>query len=291
MKKLISFFASSIAGLCLLAPAPAHAGLAACGNINVEAESNCEVKTGIECAADCTPISVQAACSAELQVTCNGKCTASASVECSGSCEADCVGECEVDPPKLDCKADCNLKADAQCQGECSAAANKAQCAASCKATFAAECDASCTGKPPSATCQAKCQASCKGSCQAEARASCQVDCQTDAYAGCEAKIKGHCDVDCSSTGDGAVYCDGQYIDHGGNLQECINALKAINVQVEGSAEGSCSEGECHGSAEGSASCALGGPTNDAGGGVLLALGTALGLGHLRRSRRRAGRG
>ena len=110
------------------------------------------------------------------------------------------------------------------------------------------------------------------------------------AYASCEAELQGHCEADCSSTGDGGLYCDGQYVDHGGNLKSCLDALKQINVQVKGSASGSCSNGQCEGTAEGSASCALGRATNGAGGGTLLVFAAALGV-VVRRSRRRVGRG
>jgi MYXO-CTERM domain-containing protein len=125
--------------------------------------------------------------------------------------------------------------------------------------------------------CKAKCQASCQGSCKAEANASCQVDCQASGYAECEGRLEGGCTAQCERTGDGALYCDNQYIDHGGNLQSCLDAIETYypTVTVTGTASGSCSNGKCVGEAEGSASCAMT-PASHGNG----ALG-ALGLGFL----------
>jgi hypothetical protein len=116
------------------------------------------------------------------------------------------------------------------------------------------------------------------------------VDCQSSGYVSCEAELKGRCDIGCSSTGEGGVFCDNQYIDHGGNLEKCVNALKQINIDVEGSAQGSCMNGVCQGTAEGSASCALsrpglGRPGEGTASGLLLAFGAALAFGARRRRR------
>jgi hypothetical protein len=47
------------------------------------------------------------------------------------------------------------------------------------------------------------------------------------------------------------LFCDGQYIDHGGKLKECVDALRAL-VEVKGYAQGtsSCSGGTCKASGE-----------------------------------------
>ena len=53
--------------------------------------------------------------------------------------------------------------------------------------------------------------------------------------------IKGGCEADCK-TEEGALFCDSQYVDHGDNLNECINALEAVlTTDVEGYASGSAS--------------------------------------------------
>jgi hypothetical protein len=60
--------------------------------------------------------------------------------------------------------------------------------------------------------------------------------------------------VQCS--GDGAIFCDGEFVDAGGNLQECIDALNAIlDVEVSGSA--SCSGNTCQAEGSVSLSCAV----------------------------------
>jgi MYXO-CTERM domain-containing protein len=56
--------------------------------------------------------------------------------------------------------------------------------------------------------------------------------------------------------------CDGEYVDHGGNLEQCLESLRAV-VEVEGYSEwessANCDGGHCEASAEGGAgvSCAL----------------------------------
>lgn len=277
--KLVQLFAiAPVLSLCLLAAAPAHAGIEACGDINVEAKSTCEVKTGIECTAECEPVNFQLACSGKLEASCEGMCKASATVDCTASCQGTCEADCEINPPKLDCNVDCNAHADATCNAECASSSDEAHCKASCKATYSAQCSVQCEGHPPEATCKAKCQASCQGSCKAEANASCQVDCQATGYAKCETDLQGGCEVDCSKTGDGALYCDNQYVDHGGNLDSCIKAIQDAfpTVTVDASATGRCYGNTCEGQAEASASCAMTPASRERNG----ALG-ALGLGFL----------
>jgi MYXO-CTERM domain-containing protein len=258
----------------------ADASLSSCGNIYVEAEAECEVLVEGGCTAQCEPVSVQAACAADLKVDCDGECNVSASAECSGSCEADCAGRCDVDPGSFNCTADCQADCSAECSGRCSADSNSAECQASCKATCSGECDAQCTGTPPEATCEAKCQASCSGSCRAEANADCQIMCQADGFAECTATVEGGCEAQCEKP-DGAIFCDGQYVDAGNNLQECIAALQAIfNIEVYAEGSASCEGNTCM--AEGEVGCSC-----SADGGDAPALAGLLGLGLVFATRRR----
>ena len=49
-------------------------------------------------------------------------------------------------------------------------------------------------------------------------------------------ELSGGCEAECESP-EGALFCDGQYIDHGGNLEECIASLKALfDIDVDVSA-------------------------------------------------------
>jgi len=278
---------ASLFALPLLMSAPAHAGIAACGNIDVEAHGMCEVKVD-GCDVACTPVTVEAACAAQLQASCTGSCPKVPSVSCTGSCQADCETECDVTPAQFDCSASCKADATAHCDAQCASNAKQSECQASCKATFAADCDASCTGTPGTASCTAKCQGSCKGSCTAQTELQCQVDCQAQGYAQCKTKVKGGCDIDCADP-QGALFCEGEYIDHNGTVNECINALKAalptITVDASAQGESSCSGNSCmaSGSAQASANCSYApstGRTNTAG---ALAIMAALGAAFMRR--------
>jgi MYXO-CTERM domain-containing protein len=244
-------------------PTTAFAGLAACGDIHVEANAQCEVLVEGGCEAQCEPVRLEAACSAELYANCEGQCTAEASLECRGSCEGNCVADCDVQPAQFDCRASCN----ADCQGECSAScsSNDSECRAACEGTCSASCDGRCEATPPSASCEAKCEASCEGSCEGAANVDCQVDCQAGGFAMCEADLQGGCEAQCRQP-EGALFCDGQYIDHGGNLDACVAALKAqFDIEVEGYANGQCANGSCEGEAGGSVSCSVGSPAERSG--------------------------
>jgi MYXO-CTERM domain-containing protein len=264
---LVAF--SFVAPVAVLAPRVAHAGLDACGNIDVKANAQCQVVASGGCTAQCEPLKVQAACSAKLQAQCNGQCTATADVSCTGSCTADCSGKCTANPGSFDCQGSCTGSCDADCDAQCSGSASggsaSGSCKANCQANCSAKCDAQCTGTPPSATCDAKCQASCNGSCQAKASAQCQIDCQGKLEADCEATVTGGCKAQCQDP-KGALFCDGQYVDTGNNLQNCVDALNAIlNVKVSGSASADCNGGTCNAQAEGTASaCSTSGPGTNA---------------------------
>jgi MYXO-CTERM domain-containing protein len=120
-------------------------------------------------------------------------------------------------------------------------------------------------------------------------RAECQIDCQSEGYAECKAELSGGCEVECER-GEAQIFCDSNYVDHGGNLESCIDALRAAgHVEARGSSHAECSGNRCEAEAEGevSASCAFApGETGGASGPLgLIGLGL-LGFG-LRRGRRR----
>ncbi|MEO6420130.1 MAG: hypothetical protein ABIP39_12010 [Polyangiaceae bacterium] len=279
MRSFSLFLVSAVSavGALIAFPGDAHAGLSACGNIDVSANATCKVETMGGCTAQCTPVSFQGACSASLETTCNGMCNATVDVECQGSCKADCSGKCTADPGSVDCSANCQGTCEADCTGKCSASANKAECEGSCKSCCSGHCDAECTGTPPSATCDAKCEASCKGSCSGKANLDCQISCQSKGYASCEGNLMGGCTAKCSEP-SGALFCDGQYVDTGNNLQNCIDALNAIlKIKVTASGEASCDGGVCEANGKASASCAAspGGDAPLSGGFLFAGLGLA----------------
>ncbi len=249
----------------LLTASDAHAGLAACGDISVEASAECSLEVEGGCTARCEPINFKAACSAEGYASCDGMCDLP-SVMCDASCEGSCMAECDVDPGNFDCSANCEGSCmggcEANCMGKCEGEADRASCEgscmASCDATCSGECEASCEGTPPMAECSGQCQASCQGSCTADTNFDCQIDCQAMLEVSCSASLQGGCEAECSKP-EGALFCDSQYVDHGGNLQECLDALKAeLNIEVMASGSASCEGGSCQAEGEVSVSgCAV----------------------------------
>jgi Tfp pilus assembly protein PilW len=281
--------AAALFALPLLTVTPAHAGISACGNIDVSAQGSCTAEVSDTCAVDCSPLKVDVACSAQLEASCEGSCPKVPEVSCTGSCDTTCEAKCTVKPADFDCEANCKGDASASCDSQCSANADKAKCTASCQATFSAQCHANCTGTPATADCKAKCQGSCQGSCTAQTTLQCQVMCQSSGYATCEAKLEGGCKADCQDP-KGALFCDGQYVDHNGTVDECIAAIKAalpsVHIDVSAQSSGSCDSttSTCMGQASGSASCAFS-PRRVGGGGLAgaFALFAALGAVCLRR--------
>lgn len=255
-----SFIAACFCATGLLAAAPAFAQeaqpFASCGNIKVEANAKCQMEVKGGCTAKCEPVNFKARCNVKAETKCGGKCTAeidaACSTECGGSCETSCEGD-----PSFSCKGSCDANCSADCSGKCEAEANKASCEGSCKASCESNCSASC--EAPQVDCKGKCEASCKGSCKAKANMGCEIECRGTAQAECETELTGGCKAECEKP-EGALFCDGQYIDHGGNLDKCISDLNGwlktkINFQASGSADGECKDGKCEAEAKGEASC------------------------------------
>ena len=250
----------------------AAGGLAACGDIHVEANAQCElVAPGVTCEGMCTPVSVRAACSAQLAVECHPQCTDLPSVDCTGTCEANCSPTCtNLEPGTFDCRASCEADCSGNCEAHCSGSSNGGECMAQCEGSCSASCAGSCDVDLPQADCDAGCQASCDGSCEADANFDCQAMCQSDSYGSCETDVQGGCELDCQGQ-DGALFCDGQYVDHNNHLEECVAALRALlNIEVSGHADSSssCNGNTCmaEASAEGrvTSHCAIARPGQNA---------------------------
>ncbi len=260
MQRLI--VTSALAAVAFAIPtfltAQAHAGLEACGDIHVEASAKCEAYVGAECTAKCTPVSFQAACAAEGYAQCKGECNLP-SVNCDASCEGECKGQCTSNP-NFNCTIDCEGRCDGDCTGHCSSAADKAECQAQCKANCKGSCEASCNGAP--VECEGSCHASCEGTCTANTNFECQAQCQAELSVDCEAELQGGCEAKCSRP-EGAIFCDGQFVDDNGNAQECLDSIKAwlaANASFHAGASGSaqCSGGSCTAEGEAEAGCGLG---------------------------------
>jgi hypothetical protein len=150
---------------------------------------------------------------------------------------------------------------------------------AACSGQCSVSCQKKCDVELPKADCNALCKASCEGSCTVDPNLDCQIDCQAKGYANCEADVTGGCKARCK-TSEGALFCDGNYIDTGDKLQQCVDALKATfeaHVTATSSGSASCDAGSC--SAKGAASVKTNCSVADAGvagsrlPGVLLLLG------------------
>lgn len=274
---LLIAFGLALAAL-VITPRAANAGIEACGDIYLTAGANCElVPPGASCTTQCTPLAVEVSCAAQLQVDCALECTGSASVECTGSCEGTCEAECNVDPGSFECATYCTADCAAGCESTCS----DSQCNSTCEANCSATCDTDCNVVPASADCTASCQGSCSGSCTADSTFTCQNACSASGYASCTSSLQGGCETDCEAT-DGALFCDGQYVNVEGNLDACVSALQdALSIEVTGYAEAECMEGSC--TAEAGASCSLAGSQPEALGSFGL-LFLALLIGRRRRS-------
>jgi len=292
--KFLGCGAIAIAALSLWAR-PVQAGIGACGNIHVEADAKCEVVApGVKCTAQCKPLAVRAACSVKLATGCTGGCDKLPSAECTGSCGADCQAECtKLEPGKFDCQGTCDADCSGRCGAECEGNKDTAGCEANCQGSCSASCQGSCDVDLPKADCDAGCEASCDGSCKVDPNLDCQLSCQSEGQADCEAELQGGCEASCKGE-EGALFCDGQYVDHGDNLKACADALKAaLNIDVSGDVSGmaGCSGGkgcaaEGRASAKLASNCAVATPGTRSRGGALVWLAACGAIVSLVRKRR-----
>jgi MYXO-CTERM domain-containing protein len=96
----------------------------------------------------------------------------------------------------------------------------------------------------PSEDCTTQCNSSCTASCTAQANASCQIQCQEASFPQCKNDYVQTCTTQCNQP-EGALFCNGNYVDVGGNLAQCVDALNAVltskidvTVTASGSANG-----------------------------------------------------
>jgi MYXO-CTERM domain-containing protein len=114
---------------------------------------------------------------------------------------------------------------------------------------------------------------------------SCQLECQGNISASCQAEMQGGCEAECKSP-EGALFCDGQYVDHNGNLDDCVSALQAaFAIEVEGYADASgsasCSGGSCEAEGEAEAGCSMSVANKPTDGSTPYAVGLIAALGAL----------
>jgi len=134
-----------------------------------------------------------------------------------------CKSECDRGI-SITCQHNCFNECSGGCDGKCQGASDAAQCRASCEATCDGECDIQCQ-PVVDAPCYTHCIECCGGSCKAQANMDCQTTCQDEQFESCEHDFEVDCSGSCS--GDGALFCNGQYILSGPQLPECVQALIA----------------------------------------------------------------
>ncbi len=216
---LLSSFTAAAALFVSLVSSPAAVAAPAdpCGGIEFTSVGECHFEFEGGCKANCQPLRFVASCDGQCNLSVNASCTA----DCSGSCQAECTAMGSIDC-KGRCEADCNARIAADCNGdqECIS-----YCQADCRQNCEFDCDAA-----ANADCNGQCNACCQGSCDVDANFDCTAQCQVD--------LKGGCDVACDAP-DGALFCDGQFINVK-DLPACLQYLASnFNVKVEAKAEAS----------------------------------------------------
>jgi hypothetical protein len=221
------------------------------------------------CEAQCTPGSFVAEC--------DGTCSASASVSCTGGCVTDCTEKCTQNPTTFTCTDDCESTCNLGCSGSCNA--NDTSCTVDCQADCSNRCQVQCEPNPPTATCDVQCQASCNASCQVQANIMCHVNCTSSVELP-------SCQADCQAP-QGALFCDGQYVDIASASKACIAYLQSQGVSVSETCSSDSSGSNCSATIGCSAAPTLG--TGQDRWGMLGITGLVMGLGlAVSRRRRRA---
>jgi hypothetical protein len=218
--------------VCLTGALPASAGVPECGNIRFEGLSNCEVRVTADCNVSCSELGIyETACATKLVPVCKSECTLSATPTCTDSCTTQCKSDCD-NGINVICSHNCFAECTAGRDVKCAASAEGAQCAATWDANCDAECGAKCV--TVDGGCYQHCVECCHGSCTADANMECQTTCQNEVFKDCEHEFRANCDASC--TGDGALFCNGEYIIAGSQISACVKALAAQGIQVKAEA-------------------------------------------------------
>ena len=182
-----------------------------CFGVDIEVGAACGVLVGVDALLECDPLSVEAACIAELGEDCGIEAFAACTAQLTAHCEAEvkaggalfcdgvfvgadtCLGGIDVDVDvdvdacvDVDLDADLDLDLDLDVCLDLNLGLNLG-----CKVAVDAACHAKCD---PIAV-EAKCEAELGD------------DCELHEYAACEAEVIAQCHADCEA--DGAVFCKG----------------------------------------------------------------------------------
>lgn len=218
--------------------ADAHAGIPECHDLRLEdvTSGSCELRGSANCRASCDRLGIyKKACATKLHTVCRQDCTLSAQPTCTDSCTESCQSECDRGL-SITCQHNCFGECIGSCDAKCQGAADGAQCHASCEATCDGECDVRC--RPVvDASCYTHCIECCGGSCTAQANMDCQETCQDKQFEDCEHELEIDCSGSCNV--EGALFCNGEYMLSGPDLEDCVQALIArgtldASVQARG---------------------------------------------------------
>ncbi|MGB1013222.1 MAG: hypothetical protein ACPG4T_03730 [Nannocystaceae bacterium] len=278
LKPVSSHFLPAVLAATALAPGLAQAGIPECAGIRLETAGSCELKGDIDCNAGCDELGIyKKSCATQLHTVCREECTVLSDPVCTGGCSETCLESCDLGVNVI-CQHNCFGECVGSCDASCAGAEDPVQCMASCEATCDGECDVQCA--VVDGGCVEHCIECCGGSCTAQANMDCQTTCQDEEFETCEYDLKVDCQASC--TGDGALFCDGEYIAvTSGQLLGCFNALVALGVSAVDLRVELDIDGDSNGDVDldpstGGGFCSVGdSPIGPLGSGLLLALGLA----------------
>lgn len=200
--------------------ATAFAGVPECNNVRLEDAAECEIRGDIECDAGCDELSYEQACATKLHTVCREECVLDPEPSCVDECTVPCSEQCDAGINVI-CQHNCFDECVGSCDASCEGAADPGQCHATCEATCDGECDIQCP-QAVGASCYQHCIECCGGSCGAQANMTCQTSCQEEEFEQCTIDLNVDCSASCS--GAGAIFCDGQYVVSGDNVEACAAA-------------------------------------------------------------------
>jgi hypothetical protein len=236
---------SAFFGIALLTgswAAVAAAGVPECRNMRLEdvASGGCRLEAEGSCQGNCTRLGIyEKACATKLHTVCREDCTLVAQPTCTDACTESCTSECDRGI-SITCIHNCFVECAGSCSDQCDGASDPTQCRATCEATCDGECDIQC--RPVvDGDCYTHCIECCGGSCKAQANMDCQTTCQEEEFEDCEHELEVECSGSCDI--DAALFCNGDYVLAGDELQTCVQALiakgtldasAAAEVQLDG---------------------------------------------------------
>jgi hypothetical protein len=280
--------AAALGLMVLLSGTAASAGIPECENLRLEEVESCELRGSLECSASCDELGVfKKACATRLHTSCRSECTLSANPRCQDECTTTCSRDCDIGV-NVTCLHNCFGECVGSCEASCAGKDDVETCTASCEATCDGECDTRC--RPlVDGDCYKHCIECCGGSCTAQANMDCQTVCQEEQFEECEYEFRADCEAEC--TGDGAIFCDGEYVLGGTQIPRCATALYELGIaELDLEVDGDGSIDLDDGNAVGAGKAAVSGCHLAAGpprGGPFALVFALAGLGLLARGRRR----